>query len=1044
MISLKINKIILVFLILSSILFLGAVSANDDNLDIDEISLNDDSEEIIIDDSPEVLSLSDEVIGEGESIDDGDDEINVEVTNVFKGHDNTVKVVAHNKTGNVNIAVGDKSYTAELIDGVATQIISNYSIGINNVTIKYNNITKNTYFKGLDGIVTYKTFYDYFDENNEYNLQGYIPNGITLDFQGNITYINLNKTEDFNMLSILINKPVNIISSTKDAFIDFNGKAGSLLGEYPGSTFSILKGGSWSNVTGIIIHNTQLWIFNTHHVTLDNISVIVEDARIGSGVGATSVRANSTWCTVKNSYFYTRNNGGSSSLVMAWADYCTFYNNTVVVEGNVGNMIYTTTYNVNIPIGVSANAHNKIINNRLFNAGESSAICYGICVSGNDTLVENNTCTYKGVGIVDQWGDSEWGYNIVPGKNKYINNVLNGCSLVSSVNSIAYNNKVYSDMTIIDDCSAYNNYVSGTFFIKGNNVVLDNNTVKKLSISGNNITITNTFALDDSMLLSIEGDNVNVSNMCCGLTSISGSNNMMNNSLIKNNVIISGSNNIFRNNTVIGGTITVQSSGNLISDNNVSSTKNFAVELKKTGNTVMNNYLLCSNSFADAAVRTYGVNTIKDNYPFPPTITINVESVDRYENMVTVAVPNVTGSVTIKVSDKTYSLTLTDGKATQRISGLDPGNYTLTVDYKDDKSPIYSSNSTTIVVPKIDVYDFGVKQNEFMEGHVIIPISLPGDAHEGRVIVDNMYAADVVNGSCNVTVLGLVEGEYDLSLNYTGGQRYEDKSIRVHIKIIHNPQTTLKVSDISTYYMVGRITAELTDYDSKPIANATIIFNGKTEVKTNDLGIAEFDYNLAVGNNKVLASFKGNENYNSSAAEATIKVLSRFTSNKNIQMNYYDGTKYQVRVIGDNGKPVGAGQVVVITINGKPTNVKTDKNGYAALTITNTPKTYAITASYKGQTVKNTVKVAQNLKTSKVTVKKSAKKLVLKATLSKVKGKKLTFKFNGKKYTAKTDKKGVAKVTLNKNVIKKLKKGKKYTFTVTYVSNTIKNQVIVK
>ena len=43
-----------------------------------------------------------------------------------------------------------------------------------------------------------------------------------------------------------------------------------------------------------------------------------------------------------------------------------------------------------------------------------------------------------------------------------------------------------------------------------------------------------------------------------------------------------------------------------------------------------------------------------------------------------------------------------------------------------------------------------------------------------------------------------------------------------------------------------------------------------------------------------------------------------------------------------------------------------------------------------------------------------------------------------------TDKKGLAKVTLNKKVINKLKKGKKYTFTVTYVSNTIKNKVIVK
>ena len=79
-----------------------------------------------------------------------------------------------------------------------------------------------------------------------------------------------------------------------------------------------------------------------------------------------------------------------------------------------------------------------------------------------------------------------------------------------------------------------------------------------------------------------------------------------------------------------------------------------------------------------------------------------------------------------------------------------------------------------------------------------------------------------------------------------------------------------------------------------------------------------------------------------------------------------------------------------LNINGKTSTVKTDKNGYATLSITNLPGKYTVTASYKGQTVKNTVQVKQNLKASKVTVKKSAKKLVLKATLSKVKGKKLS------------------------------------------------------
>lgn len=91
--------------------------------------------------------------------------------------------------------------------------------------------------------------------------------------------------------------------------------------------------------------------------------------------------------------------------------------------------------------------------------------------------------------------------------------------------------------------------------------------------------------------------------------------------------------------------------------------------------------------------------------------------------------------------------------------------------------------------------------------------------------------------------------------------------------------------------------------------------------------------------------------------------------------------------------------------------------------------------------------VKQNLKLAKVKVKKSAKKLVIKATLKgkkPIKGKKLTFKFNGKTYKAKTDKKGIAKITIKKSVLKKLKVGKKVKYQVTYLKNTVKQSVKVK
>ena len=81
-------------------------------------------------------------------------------------------------------------------------------------------------------------------------------------------------------------------------------------------------------------------------------------------------------------------------------------------------------------------------------------------------------------------------------------------------------------------------------------------------------------------------------------------------------------------------------------------------------------------------------------------------------------------------------------------------------------------------------------------------------------------------------------------------------------------------------------------------------------------------------------------------------------------------------------------------------------------------------------------------------VKKTANSFTLKAKLKVngklVKGKVITFKFKGKTYKVKTNAKGIAQKKLNKNVIKKLKKGKTYAVKVTYLKDTIKTAVKVK
>ena len=92
--------------------------------------------------------------------------------------------------------------------------------------------------------------------------------------------------------------------------------------------------------------------------------------------------------------------------------------------------------------------------------------------------------------------------------------------------------------------------------------------------------------------------------------------------------------------------------------------------------------------------------------------------------------------------------------------------------------------------------------------------------------------------------------------------------------------------------------------------------------------------------------------------------------------------------------------------------------------------------------VKKTIKVRKGKKI----VLKAKFKWTLDANKAKgIKGKKIVFKFKGKSYKTRTNSKGYAKVTIkSKKVLNKLKAGKKYTYSASYSTNTVKGKVIIK
>ena len=768
-------------------------------------------------------------------------------------------------TGSVNATINGKKEVLELVDGMVLYEIAPSDV-ITEINVTYEgsnrlNPGNSSVFKELNNVVTNDNYMYYFNQVDGGKVFDFIEDGSTLDFQGSI----INPDQLLNVY-FDVNKPLNIISSTNDAYIDLNTTAGSLLGENPGNRFTISYGGSWTNMTGIAFHNTQLWLFDTHHVVLDRVSNVIEDQRVGSGVGATSIRANSTWVTVKNGYFYTRNNGGSSSLVIAWADYCTFDNNTIVVEGEVGNMIYLTTYNVEIPSGVLPNVYNNITNNRILAHDKTpAAICWGLVISGANNYVADNYIDYGGVGINQQWGQG----NFI--NNTYTGNVLvGGASANFLPTSIVYNNTIEGTASTGADSVFFNNTV-GKALTVGARAEAFNNTAGGLTLSGANAIVRE--------------------NVVNGASTISQANIIVeNNTFLGDNTIkISNANakNVtFANNNVVGNIEfgNKNAIGNIISGNNITTSKNYAIDLKTyTGtNTVITDNILNSNKgFGDAAINhKEDASLVIDNYQDAAAdISVVVDDIKVGQNAVFNVETNETSLSTavILVNNKEYTVNLIGGKGSVEVSDLLAGTYGVKVFSKDKN--FGAQNTSTITVTKNDCPEIVVnapEKTQWIASDITVTIN---DATGSVTLSINGtdIVAELVDGVATFAVPDLAPGEYKFNVTYAGDFKYNGNQTNGSMTVVKNKNVIIIASDVVCDKLATSFTAIFTNYIGEAIANANVtitIGDAIYEKVTDNNGTVVIDLALTRGIYPVNIEFKAIEDeYDANTANANILVI---------------------------------------------------------------------------------------------------------------------------------------------------------------------------
>ena len=329
-------------------------------------------------------------------------------------------------------------------------------------------------------------------------------------------------------------------------------------------------------------------------------------------------------------------------------------------------------------------------------------------------------------------------------------------------------------------------------------------------------------------------------------------------------------------------------------------------------------------------------------------------------NMSVILSDDATGNVSVSINGTDYVLPVVDGRVDFTIPELDAGDYEVVVNYTGDYK--YDNASS--------VFNFTVNSNhpiikaenvvKYYAGSQRLYVNLTnvrGDKLSGETLyitVNGVTYSRITNdeGVCSIPI-NLPSGEYDVNVVYNTSELYDPIMEVVNVTVL----ATVEADDlVKIFGNASQYWARFTDSNGNALVNTTVSFNingvfyNRT---TNEDGWAKLNINLPAGEYIITA-------YNPVTGEThanIIKVLPRIVENYDLVKRYRNASQFTVRIIGDDGAPVGAGERVEFNINGVFYTRLTDSNGYAKLNINLPAGEYIITTCYMNSYASNIITV---------------------------------------------------------------------------------------
>ena len=443
----------------------------------------------------------------------------------------------------------------------------------------------------------------------------------------------------------------------------------------------------------------------------------------------------------------------------------------------------------------------------------------------------------------------------------------------------------------------------------------------------------------------------------------------------------------------------------------------FLVQVKENGTFTNWAHVFSDESMIASSNKT--VITVNPKSKENVTLNVTSEDITEGENLtLTVTLPyDATGNVTAFVNGANYTSDVLNGTAAIAIQNLEAGNYTIPLSYSGDEK--YNPAESEINVTVKEKTSIIVKAPELIKYyHGSERFAVNVTDFKGNPLANKSVAIELNGVSYNRTTDS--NGTASMAVNLNSG--VYNVTVTVDNETVNSSVTVLATvngTDVVKVFRNGtQYYAMFLDSQGNYLKNGTAVqfnINGVmyTREVTGDKGLARLNINLEQGEYVITAI---NPETGENAAN-NITVISRLVENRDIVKYFRNATQYTVKVIGDDGKAVGANETVKFNINGVFYERTTDESGIAVLNINLEPGEYVITAEYGGCRVSNNITVLPVLTAENLTKKYGDSDqfiaTLVNGTGNPYAGQDIEFNVNGVFYNRTTDANGQARLNIN-------------------------------